>query len=325
MLYGEGENAFLRLQEEIMKKTPDDSIFAWTAKIGSLSIYRGLLARGPVEFQYSGQVRRGNGTFGSSNMGLSLKMEQIQKSAHEWDHDVYLGWLNSRSGPENKKIALLFRHLGGQNYARISCDQFDDWTIPKTEDSNPTTLFVEHTPQIPPKFKSRMMHAFQFRYAPSQHEIPTYRVQSLCPSQLGTTNPPSIIIPHNQAEKRTEFHCFDDSFLACVRLTHDEFSRQDYWTQDHRLCPPIHLLLGYNMKSGNFWTRNLPNDAWPDMYASTLDWWVILSDHYYVHEGLPSTSSSRGSLREVIHVNITPGLFLDHICLMVDIDGLFID
>ncbi|KAF2874706.1 heterokaryon incompatibility protein-domain-containing protein [Massariosphaeria phaeospora] len=29
MLYGEGENAFLRLQEEIMKTTTDDSIFAW--------------------------------------------------------------------------------------------------------------------------------------------------------------------------------------------------------------------------------------------------------------------------------------------------------
>src|SRR5450755_1681993 len=29
MLYGEGERAFIRLQEEIMKVSDDDSLFAW--------------------------------------------------------------------------------------------------------------------------------------------------------------------------------------------------------------------------------------------------------------------------------------------------------
>ncbi|KAF2252882.1 HET-domain-containing protein [Trematosphaeria pertusa] len=32
MLYGEGENAFIRLQEEILRTTADDSIFAWHAE-----------------------------------------------------------------------------------------------------------------------------------------------------------------------------------------------------------------------------------------------------------------------------------------------------
>ncbi|OAG14921.1 HET-domain-containing protein [Alternaria alternata] len=34
MLYGEGDNAFRQLQEEIMRRTPDDSIFAWKAPDG---------------------------------------------------------------------------------------------------------------------------------------------------------------------------------------------------------------------------------------------------------------------------------------------------
>ncbi|KAF2831711.1 HET-domain-containing protein, partial [Ophiobolus disseminans] len=74
MLYGERENAFLRLQEEIIRTTPDDSIFAWTASEGSLSTYRGLFARSPREFRDSHLVSRGHGTFASSNMGLRIEL-----------------------------------------------------------------------------------------------------------------------------------------------------------------------------------------------------------------------------------------------------------
>ncbi|KAK7962096.1 HET-domain-containing protein [Apiospora aurea] len=50
MLYGERENAFLRLQEEIIKTSDDHSIFAWT----SMSDHHGgLLARMPKDFAAS--------------------------------------------------------------------------------------------------------------------------------------------------------------------------------------------------------------------------------------------------------------------------------
>ncbi|KAF5348400.1 hypothetical protein D9758_010896 [Tetrapyrgos nigripes] len=64
-LYGEGaDRAFMRLQEEIIKYSSDQSIFAWSAPSGDdteLRIpqrtYRGLLARSPSEFKTSGDVR----------------------------------------------------------------------------------------------------------------------------------------------------------------------------------------------------------------------------------------------------------------------------
>lgn len=49
MLYGEGDRAFIRLQEEIMKQSEDYTIFAWKAA-GHESNQRGLLARSPSEF-----------------------------------------------------------------------------------------------------------------------------------------------------------------------------------------------------------------------------------------------------------------------------------
>lgn len=48
MLYGEGERAFIRLQEEIMKHSDDHSIFAWSSDDNK---YRGLLAKSPVDFR----------------------------------------------------------------------------------------------------------------------------------------------------------------------------------------------------------------------------------------------------------------------------------
>ncbi|OCK82280.1 HET-domain-containing protein, partial [Lepidopterella palustris CBS 459.81] len=51
LLYGEGDKAFIRLQEEIIKASDDHSIFAWTSEVASQSAFRGLLAKSPSEFQ----------------------------------------------------------------------------------------------------------------------------------------------------------------------------------------------------------------------------------------------------------------------------------
>ncbi|KAF9455454.1 hypothetical protein BDZ94DRAFT_1124510, partial [Collybia nuda] len=70
LLYGEGKKAFIRLQHEIIKKSNDHSIFAWTTEPrpsqSSTSHstppisdeYRGILARSPNDFQYSHNVER---------------------------------------------------------------------------------------------------------------------------------------------------------------------------------------------------------------------------------------------------------------------------
>ncbi|KAK5711026.1 hypothetical protein LTR15_012672 [Elasticomyces elasticus] len=60
LLYGEGSHAFIRLQEEIIKKSTDFSIFAWGHRISEALPERkrnyGLLAEHPDEFRFSGTV-----------------------------------------------------------------------------------------------------------------------------------------------------------------------------------------------------------------------------------------------------------------------------
>ncbi|KID93689.1 HET domain protein, partial [Metarhizium majus ARSEF 297] len=50
MMYGEGSRAFIRLQEEILRKTTDLSIFAWQAS-DHANKHRGILAESPAEFR----------------------------------------------------------------------------------------------------------------------------------------------------------------------------------------------------------------------------------------------------------------------------------
>ena len=57
LLYGENKKAFIRLQLEIIKKSDDDSIFAWTSSAFHPTVFhRGMLALWPTAFSDSGNV-----------------------------------------------------------------------------------------------------------------------------------------------------------------------------------------------------------------------------------------------------------------------------
>ncbi|KAL8288226.1 hypothetical protein RB597_000360 [Gaeumannomyces tritici] len=76
MLYGEGNRAFIRLQEEIIKETNDMTIFAWTAS-DSQEMHRGILARSPSEFRCCRFMHyapsAGTHTYAMTNRGLRIK------------------------------------------------------------------------------------------------------------------------------------------------------------------------------------------------------------------------------------------------------------
>jgi len=63
MLYGEGERAFIRLQEEIMKVLDDHSLFAWK----STEDHGGILATSPAAFANSGKVIPANSSYTTSS------------------------------------------------------------------------------------------------------------------------------------------------------------------------------------------------------------------------------------------------------------------
>jgi Heterokaryon incompatibility protein (HET) len=94
MIYGEGgEHAFLRLQEEILKISDDESIFAWTSSRSS-----GLLASSPAAFSYSGHIiayrRRPDGkSFTFSNRGINIELP-MKKIALTEGGEIFRGVLD---------------------------------------------------------------------------------------------------------------------------------------------------------------------------------------------------------------------------------------
>ena len=79
LLYGERDKAFQRLQEEILRRSDDESIFAWT---NCEYVTSGLLATSPADFKNAGNIvtsthleRLNREPFSYTNKGLQLDMQ----------------------------------------------------------------------------------------------------------------------------------------------------------------------------------------------------------------------------------------------------------
>ncbi|KAI1173487.1 heterokaryon incompatibility protein-domain-containing protein [Nemania sp. FL0916] len=78
LLYGEGRNSFLRLQEEIMKSSDDLSILAWDVFDDNCRHRSGAFTNTPNSFRFCGSIIRdpeiGRSRYSMTNIGLSLRL-----------------------------------------------------------------------------------------------------------------------------------------------------------------------------------------------------------------------------------------------------------
>jgi len=132
LLYGEGDKAFVRLQEEIMKVSDDQSIFAWRDD-HSMGLYdrRGLLTSSPTHFRTSGDVaqfhseRPGRSVTVSTNQGLRLDLLMCQDTSYQ-SGLLYVAVIDCQLGSIPGVLAgIRLRRLSpdGEQYARVNADQ----------------------------------------------------------------------------------------------------------------------------------------------------------------------------------------------------------
>ena len=96
LLYGEGQKAFIRLQEEIIKVSDDHSIFVWKS-VPPLRNY-GMLALSPETFRGVGSILRyrdngSNVPFAITNNGLQIQLPML---GNEKRNGGYLAVLSSQ-------------------------------------------------------------------------------------------------------------------------------------------------------------------------------------------------------------------------------------
>ncbi|UKZ74702.1 hypothetical protein TrVFT333_002372 [Trichoderma virens FT-333] len=124
MLYGEGERAFIRLQEEIMKYSDDQSLFAWKSTHNN---YRGLLAKSPLDFidcfnVVPSKSKWSRSPYTFTNRGLSIQMPMVG-----WAMETYLAALDCElENTPNSRIGIYLQLLpeSGQ-FARVLLEGAD--------------------------------------------------------------------------------------------------------------------------------------------------------------------------------------------------------
>lgn len=145
MLYGEGEKAFIRLQEEIIKTSDDMSIFAWTDKNASISSFRGLLAKSPSEFALCRDINYTPQStippYRTTNKGIEISV-QLDRQAGK--HGEHIAWLHGVRN-EDVCIGIYVKKVGEKQYARVDPNKLhggDYWWIRESGGIPLTTFFV---------------------------------------------------------------------------------------------------------------------------------------------------------------------------------------
>jgi hypothetical protein len=132
LLYGEGMNAFLRLQEEIIKASDDQSIFAWRSRESpSNNVTCGLLAPSPGEFEDSGSIVPSRISLGIrhltaarspitiNNKGLEVSLPQGKTGEQKY---YFASLLCVMERPSDEWVGILLKDISyhGGRYERYS-------------------------------------------------------------------------------------------------------------------------------------------------------------------------------------------------------------
>ncbi|KAF9071573.1 hypothetical protein BDP27DRAFT_511727 [Rhodocollybia butyracea] len=141
-IYGEGPNAFTRLQEEILKVSDDQTIFAWKANTQSV-VSGGLLATSPDDFGESGGYERFDRPdtrrpYSMTNLGLQIRLPLIPRNRH----DEFLALLNCRQQGTLEYLAIYVKrsHVSdGHQFARMHPNVL----VPCREKGSPQELFFK--------------------------------------------------------------------------------------------------------------------------------------------------------------------------------------
>ncbi|KAI0200939.1 heterokaryon incompatibility protein-domain-containing protein [Astrocystis sublimbata] len=125
LLYGEGEQAFLRLQHEIMKQSDDQTLFAWFSS-ASPNLSGGLLASSPALFADSGHIVKSRnrpvyGPYAATNKGLQISLPLLRS---ESTSSMLVP--SSRRGNNVTVPSVMLSTASSGNIAVLNCQPSDD-------------------------------------------------------------------------------------------------------------------------------------------------------------------------------------------------------
>ena len=309
LLYGDGEKAFVWLQEEVLKTTDDYSLFSWRANESRQSTYRGLLARSPAEFQHCHSIERENvmSTFpiASTPIGLCVQLEFLPDVK---DKSRVLAMIRS-SNSMSQRLAITLKCLdGGTQYARVDAGTLtaiDNWPTGQLR-----TIYVRQKLSIPPSFTTTDFKCFHIQRRISNQITPAVRIISVTPRAAWSEALHELRIPENVTE-------FWGALLLRVQSA----------TYAHSLNYPV--AFGFNRATSHYWCKavSVPQQSQNSYSIGTWPQAVKVRIPDYVYDPLRGNDVRSdmflvGDSDLAINISISAGLCGDDIALNVYIDGL---
>lgn len=314
LLYGEGEKAFVRLQEEILKTTDDYSLFAWQtvgsdSQTSARSIYRGLLARSPLEFRECRSVERENTTcvfpISATAIGLHVELEFLIDPK---DKTRFLAFIRC-SNSMNQRLAIYLKCLdGGNQYARVEAGTLisvDNWPTGQLR-----PIYVRQKLSIPTGFYALEMRCFHVRRRVSNQSLPPpVKVTTAFPLSQWNSHTQELIIPSTTME----FHGV--LFLRAQSSPYGSSTE-------------FQVIVGFSRRHKHYWCKALQR-VWPDMNVEPARWRAAIKKALplEIYDSLLKNDMRHdifvvGESGMGINVEIRAGICGDHIALPVLIDGL---
>jgi hypothetical protein len=166
MLYGEGSRAFQRLQEEILRNTDDESIFAWVDKDANDDDLHGLLADDPQKFEGSGGIgplpnqHAERKPLQSTNLGLS-----IQRDLVDGRMPLLCGY-RGRAG----YLSVVTTPVGKQ-YARCRLAELPDCIYLEQTGNLSFPQIIPHIDRLHPMHETIIRYSISLKYRKRQDSI----------------------------------------------------------------------------------------------------------------------------------------------------------
>ena len=167
LIYGEGKNAFFRLQSEIIRTSSDESIYAWSD--GTLQM-SGLLAQGPWAFKDSSDIVPMTGLFQDqhrqsppymTSRGLAIEIEYPAYQKESWEEAETMVPLYCARAAQIGCPFKLYLKCHGQTASRVRVSQiefyvtkFHEWAPPRR---GVDLLYVKNEHVIFPEFSTKMI------------------------------------------------------------------------------------------------------------------------------------------------------------------------
>ncbi|RHZ67386.1 uncharacterized protein CDV56_109645 [Aspergillus thermomutatus] len=192
MLYGEGKTkAFLRLQEEIMKQSDDQSIFAWVDPAASDTSLHGLLATSPANFASCYDILpyqdwESRQPYSMTNCGLQIGLPLTQTQ-----EGIPVAVLDCPSPPHFRGfLGIFLKRLSqvDEQYARIKLS-----SLAEVQDRGPPhTIYVRQTSVVPETEGIFPHHVLQIRQIPDSST--PYRLVNIIDMNIAEKQTPQAIL-----------------------------------------------------------------------------------------------------------------------------------